>query len=159
MSRGLPLQLVWTRGESLPAAESGRLRLSISSSWSRRDGGVEEKQQASFDLHCWQLCSKLWYLAQGFRAPLTVWMGSWGWLQGCGGGGLEHCRVLSSIPGLYPREMLVVPTGCVQDCFQTWLGIPWGHQGEPVIQNCHKLASLTMHLCKSIFFFRVYLLI
>ena len=105
MSRGLPLQLVWTRGESLPAAESGRLRLSISSSWSRWDSGVEEKQQACFDLHCWQLSSELWYLAQGFRAPLTVWMGSWGWLQGWREGGLKLCRVLSSIPGLYPRDV------------------------------------------------------
>lgn len=50
--------------------------------------------------------------------------------------------------------MSVVPPGCVQNCFQTWPGIPWGHQEDPVILNYHKLASLTECICVSLFFFQ-----
>lgn len=92
-------------------------------------------------------------------APLRVWMDFWGSLQGWGGASPGHCRVLRSIPGLYPWDVGSTPLAVSKTVSRHGQVFPGDNQEEPVIQNYHKLASLTECICVSLIFFRVYLLI
>ena len=83
----------------------------------------------------------------------------WGSLQGWGGGSLGHCRVLRSIPGLYPWDVGSTPLAVSKTVSRHGQVFPGDNQEEPVIQNYPKLASLTECICVSLIFFRVYLLI